>query len=281
MIIRNISQSLFPDKRFLTHLTKADDEHIHTHEYFEIVYVINGQIKHICNNESMLFQKGHMALLRPGDVHTYKRDEHECVHRDIMIEGELFKNVCSFLRMGLYEDITESKQCLYCNVSDSQIDYFEAQLGYICNTTDQNLDSPLSEALPLINSTLATILSSFYIHQNAINQATYPAWLKEFLRRFTNLGYIQGGIDKLMENLSYDQSHVCRIFKKYTGQTITDHLNKMRLNCARTFLSNTNLSIEKIVEEIGLSNYSYFVKLFKKTYGITPIQYRLQAKKKT
>ena len=116
MIIRNISQSLFPDKRFLTHLTKADDEHIHTHEYFEIVYVINGQIKHICNNESMLFQKGHMALLRPGDVHTYKRDEHECVHRDIMIEGELFKNVCSFLRMGLYEDslvihVFESHAC--------------------------------------------------------------------------------------------------------------------------------------------------------------------------
>ena len=39
------------------------------------------------------------------------------------------------------------------------------------------------------------------------------------------------------------------------------------------------MSIATIVEEIGLSNYSYFVKLFKKNYGLTPIQYRLQTKK--
>ena len=197
-----------------------------------------------------------------------------------MIDGNLFKKVCDYLRMGIYEEIIENKQCLYCTVSDFQIDYFEAQLGYICNSTDQNYDSPLSEALLLINSTLSTILSSFYIHQNSIDQTAYPAWLKEFLRRFTNLGYIQGGIDKLMENISYDQSYVCRVFKKYTGQTITEHLNKMRLNCARTFLSHTNMSIATIVEEIGLSNYSYFVKLFKKNYGLTPIQYRLQTKKR-
>ena len=280
MITRNISQTLFPNKQFSTHLTSGDDEHIHTHEYFEIVYIINGQITHICNNETMVFQKGHMVLLRPGDIHTYKRDKDECVHRDIMIDSNLFKKICDFLRIGIYEEIIENKQCLYCNVSDFQIDYFENQLGYICNSTDQNYASPLSDALLLINSTLSTILSSFYIHQNLIDQTAYPAWLKEFLRRFTNLGYIQGGIDKLMENISYDQSYVCRVFKKYTGQTITEYLNKMRLNCARTFLSHTNMSIANIVEEIGLSNYSYFVKLFKKNYGLTPIQYRLQTKKR-
>ena len=35
MITRNIAQSLFPDKNFSTHATSADDEHKHSHEYFE------------------------------------------------------------------------------------------------------------------------------------------------------------------------------------------------------------------------------------------------------
>lgn len=278
MITRNITQSLFPDKNFSTHVTSSDDEHEHSHEYFEIVYVISGKITHVCGGETTEFRKGMMILLRPGDVHTYVRNLGECSHRDIMINVPLFRKICDFLRVGVYEDVVAADRCLYCNISDYQLTYFENQISYICNSTDQDYNSPLSDAVLLINSTLSTIMSSFYIHKNLVDQTAYPMWLKEFLRRFTNIGFIQGGIEKLMENLSYDQSYVCRVFKKYTGKTITEYLNVMRLNCARTYLSCTDMPVERIVEEIGLTNYSYFVRMFKKAYGLTPIQYRKQSK---
>ncbi len=86
MITRNIAQSLFPDKNFSTHATSADDEHKHSHEYFEIVYIISSRITHVCGGETTEFRKGMMILLRPGDVHTYVRDLGECSHRDIMIK---------------------------------------------------------------------------------------------------------------------------------------------------------------------------------------------------
>ena len=117
MITRNIAQSLFPDKNFSTHVTSADDEHKHSHEYFEIVYIISGRITSVCGGETTEFRKGMMILLRPGDV----RDLGKCSHRDIMINVPQFRKICDFLRVGVYEDVVAADRCLYCNISDYQI----------------------------------------------------------------------------------------------------------------------------------------------------------------
>ena len=47
-----------------------------------------------------------------------------------------------------------------------------------------------------------------------------------------------------------------------------------RLKRAKTLLKDTGKSIEKIAEEIGYDNVEHFNRLFKKTYGMTPVQYR-------
>ncbi len=65
-----------------------------------------------------------------------------------------------------------------------------------------------------------------------------------------------------------------RIFKKKVGQSYSTYLNTYRLNMACTLLRTTNLPLNRICGNVGLSNESYFYALFKKEYGITPHQYR-------
>lgn len=58
------------------------------------------------------------------------------------------------------------------------------------------------------------------------------------------------------------------------GYSFRSLLHGVRLEAARYFLMNTNLSVEDVAEEVGLAEPSYFSAIFKKRYGVTPLKYR-------
>lgn len=69
-------------------------------------------------------------------------------------------------------------------------------------------------------------------------------------------------------------SHFMRWFKKMTGQGFTEYLNDHRLAAAADALRGDSDTILAISEQCGFENLSYFNRLFKKRYGMTPREYR-------
>ena len=65
-----------------------------------------------------------------------------------------------------------------------------------------------------------------------------------------------------------------QIIKKQTGSTFSRLLETRRLEQACFLLKNTDLTIEDIAENIGYENLSFFYRLFRRTYGSTPREYR-------
>ncbi|HET8804592.1 MAG TPA: AraC family transcriptional regulator, partial [Aequorivita sp.] len=63
-------------------------------------------------------------------------------------------------------------------------------------------------------------------------------------------------------------------FKKLYGTTVNNYLQKKRLDAAYNLLTKTDLSISEIVIAIGLSSKSYFSKIFKEKYAISPSEFR-------
>lgn len=68
--------------------------------------------------------------------------------------------------------------------------------------------------------------------------------------------------------------YTTRIFKRRTGMTIREYLIKKRMEYAKHLLHSTELSISEIAMETGYDNFSYFIKSFRKYYGVTPKQFR-------
>ena len=64
------------------------------------------------------------------------------------------------------------------------------------------------------------------------------------------------------------------LFKSETGQTLTEFVNRRRIDTAKRLLKNTNLQIQTISQHCGVLDVNYFSKLFKKHTGKTPRQYR-------
>lgn len=69
-------------------------------------------------------------------------------------------------------------------------------------------------------------------------------------------------------------SYLSALFKKETGQTITDYVNQKRVNRASHLLGTTRLQIQTIAQHCGISDVNYFSKIFKKYTGMTPKEYR-------
>lgn len=81
-------------------------------------------------------------------------------------------------------------------------------------------------------------------------------------------------ISELADQLNISRSHIYRIFKKYTGSSIEDYLVSVRINAARSLLSDTDLPTASIASLVGYAYYSTFFKIFKLHTGVTPKQYR-------
>ena len=84
-------------------------------------------------------------------------------------------------------------------------------------------------------------------------------------------------LDNLSKDLYFSTYYLSHIFKKVTGISITRYLASRRIRQACLLLKTTNLSIEQIGQNVGLTNYPYFCQLFKKIVGTTPKNYRINA----
>ena len=74
--------------------------------------------------------------------------------------------------------------------------------------------------------------------------------------------------------LNVNASYLSTLFKKETGQTLTDYVNKKRVEHALFLLNSSSMQIQTIAQCCGIPDVNYFTKIFKKYVGKTPKEYR-------
>ena len=81
-------------------------------------------------------------------------------------------------------------------------------------------------------------------------------------------------IDDMAKLTFYSKSHFMKFFKVHMGTGFTEYLNDYRLAMAARLLKSSDESILMIAEESGFDNLSYFNRIFKRKYGVSPGSYR-------
>lgn len=81
-------------------------------------------------------------------------------------------------------------------------------------------------------------------------------------------------ISQIARLFHYNERYIGQLFKKETGITISEFINSQRLERAKTLLSTTHDPVINIAFKTGFNNVTYFNRVFKKLYGMTPTQYR-------
>lgn len=143
------------------------------------------------------------------------------------------------------------------------------------------------DSLPLVNrSTLLaagtlTDLSFRYFMQNEGKSALdeyFKADREDYVTRGTKFiedHYIEGIAAKdVIDYVHLNPSYYARLFKKYTGKSVTDYIHCVRVERAKSLLIKTNISINSIALNVGYCDQNYFTRMFSRHEGVSPCEFR-------
>ncbi len=95
----------------------------------------------------------------------------------------------------------------------------------------------------------------------------------QFIKSHTNRPI---GVQDVLDEVKKSRSVFMEQFKKETGETIGRYITKAKLEEAKLLLAYSDKSLPAISNTLYFSSQSYFQNLFKKQYGLTPLEYRKQ-----
>ncbi|WNR45982.1 response regulator transcription factor [Paenibacillus roseipurpureus] len=81
-------------------------------------------------------------------------------------------------------------------------------------------------------------------------------------------------LQAIADQVFLNPGYLSKIFKLETGENISDYLYRLRMDRAVVMLQQTPMKIYQISEKLGYQNTPYFIKVFKKYFGVTPQEYR-------
>lgn len=81
-------------------------------------------------------------------------------------------------------------------------------------------------------------------------------------------------LQDLADHVALNKSYMSTLFKQETNSTLWNYIVSERMNRARHLLLNTNLKVYEIADQVGYEDLSYFSRLFRKHFGMTPLDYK-------
>lgn len=106
--------------------------------------------------------------------------------------------------------------------------------------------------------------------------------LLEKIKRFVQLNYANSlTVDVVSAHVNYSRSFVSHFFKQHSGISLPQYVNDLRVRRACDLLVSTPMSNEQIAMSVGYTDPLYFIKIFKRSTGLTPRRYRQNAAENT
>lgn len=100
--------------------------------------------------------------------------------------------------------------------------------------------------------------------------------IRRFAKKILDDPSVSYSLDQLSKDSGLSQAKLQEGFKFLYTRTVTEYIRHVRLEAARDLMNNSDLNISQIVYTIGFTSRSYFSKIFKEKYGITPHEYKQQ-----
>ena len=195
--------------QFRTSIMDNDaDEVLHKHMFYEIFYIIEGNITHIYNGNQTELQKGDAVIIRFQDNHKFlRKNKQYCCHKDIIIGEQLFVNACDYLSDNLLSNLNSQIPPPRAKFTDTQIIDFENKLNEIsCISAESNFNLKKTR----VNVLLVNLINGFIEKEDKKNNL--QPWLKSLLQKFDAITYLKAGLPNILKDIPYNGLYYVAIF---------------------------------------------------------------------
>ena len=241
----------------------------HNHDYWEFLLVIQGSYQHTLNKKTEPLSNHTALLLHPHtDYHYFRNAESSTKHLAMRIRVPLMQQICKTFSEDFYDNlVAQKKHRLFFN---------DAQVQKIINYVSLIRSEITPKSADLFINFLITYILEKVFSQNNFFNSSKPQWLTDLLLKINEPNNIHWSVTDAVKNTPFSHPHLLRLFKEYEHCTLIEYMTKVKMEQACNFLIYSTMSIVSIAQTLGYSDSSHFNRIFKKTYRITPSEYKKQ-----
>lgn len=253
----------------------------HFHPELELVYVQESNGKRIIGDKLDTFTDGDMVFIGSNLPHVWLNDE-------VYYKGFTHLNARSIV---VYFNKEVFSKNFYELKESSKINdlFIRAARGIkIVGATQKKIAGMLEKltkkkdfdriiGLMEILNVLAGSKDVEYITNEAYAGTTLHSKsdrLSEVYKHITTNYHNDISLEEISKIASLSPTAFCRLFKQRTNRHFVEYLNEVRISNACKFLLETSLNVSEIAFQCGYKTLSNFNKIFKKTTGLSPKEYR-------
>ena len=251
----------------------------HTHDYIEIVYVRNGTATEYVDGTSYCVKRGDVIFMTPNSIHAFEPSE-SFEHVEIFFSPHLVGekvitpgHTLAILALTAFDNFRSDKSYGMVRFERDEILEVEAILAMMQKESENKSDG----YEPFMCSCLNMLLIKM-VRASSSTSAPSDVWqaIDEYIDKNSDKKIT---LASLASKCFYNPSYFSRIFKQRYGKTLTEHLRAKRIKRAKELLSDTDMTVEQIIQKIGFSDRSAFYSAFYANTGSTPSEYRLKLQK--
>lgn len=256
-----------------------DVNHLHHHDFFELIYVYRGSCQQLFRNSRVTMQEGSFCLLNTHAEHGIAiEDAHDAVF-NILISETFFTRVLKKMipyesAMGRFFWASFFERAAHEHI------VFEANPKSDAGRFAQALITESIDSLPGKQQAMAAYLSLLFCelmrnHGYRMTSTDERAGLCSDVLGYIDNHLAEASPTTVAQHFGYSTGYLSRTVKEFTGKTMVQFCMELKLGRAAEYLEQTALSIDDIANRMGFYDRSHFNKAFKRHYGITPTAYRL------
>lgn len=281
-----LAASLYPaPEHFVYHynFTSPEKTQLHTHDYIELAYIVEGEFKQKILGKNILFRSGELCLIDKNCLHQDYLEAHSATILFIGIANDMFteimddavtpKKLISFLQSALLKQ-KNLQQFLHFKPTGTAKEEMETILASLLEELFlQKIGSwYICKGLLL---RIFRLLSTSYDFSLSREQKKTMNWIVfEEIADYIQKNYKTVTIQELVNNYHFQEDYFNRLIKSKTGLTYSAYVQKVRLDNAERLLLHSNASVDSIANAVGYHNKGYFYRIFQEKFGMTPSKYR-------
>lgn len=250
----------------------------HWHPEIEITLVLEGEILYRIQDKTYLLTKGNILFGNVNTVHTGKMNNgKDGRYVSITFDPRLvygFKDSLIYTKYVQPVTFNRSLSSIYFDESTKGYKELYSSVNEIINQYNQkeelweiNISNNLKEIWKLIYQKRDAA-----IHNN-VNQKDYER-IGEIVAFLTNNYMKEIKLDDVAKAIHLCKGECSKLFKKCMKISLFSYLQEYRIEKSIDLLPNQDYSISYIAEQVGFSTANYYIKVFKKYKGCSPLKYR-------
>ncbi|WP_411345319.1 AraC family transcriptional regulator [Paenibacillus sp. WLX1005] len=249
----------------------------HWHRHMEFLYVESGEAMIECNAEPVHVRAGDLIVLNGNDLHQGTSLSNQLVYYALIADLQSLQSPSQdAVETRFITPMTQNRLLFRTHIrGDAELqrcmediidEFRNRRVGH-----ELSVKSYMYRLLTLLVRGYVADVSNWKHNENRMrNLERFTPILQHIEQCYAD----EMTIEQLAGMAGLSRFHFSRLFHELTGRTVTEYINRVRINRAEYLLINTGMTVSEVAMAAGYNDISYFSRTFKKYRDVAPSEIR-------